>query len=233
MTDNTENQVTENEELPVQNEDQNSDQSNESLEDNFASEDELQNDETIEKESRFSEGQELTFVNVRFPGNARSFPFLLGSKTFHYGQKVVAMSDRGMTVGYINSFPYMKKFEKSMLPLRTIYKVATDEDLQKEKDLIAEEKRAERICVDLIERHKLEMNLTHVEFTQFGKKAVFFFTAPNRVDFRGLVKDLVGQLKMRIELRQISVRDRAAALGAIGPCGLQTCCSSFHKNYSS
>ncbi len=231
MADNIENQTTENEDLPINStEEQIIEKGPEELED-FASEEELQNDETIEKESRFKEGQDLTFVNVRFPGNARSFPFLLGSKSFHYGQKVVAMSDRGMTVGYINSFPYMKKFDKSMLPLRTISKVATDEDLQKEKDLIAEEKRAERICVDLIERHKLEMNLTHVEFTQFGKKAVFFFTAPNRVDFRGLVKDLVGQLKMRIELRQISVRDRAAALGAIGPCGLQTCCSSFHKDY--
>lgn len=231
MADNIENQTTENEELPINKDEQIIEEGPEDSVDDFASEEELQNDETIEKESRFKEGQDLTFVNVRFPGNARSFPFLLGSKSFHYGQKVVAMSDRGMTVGYINSFPYLKKFDKSMLPLRTISKVATDEDLQKEKDLIAEEKRAERICVDLIERHKLEMNLTHVEFTQFGKKAVFFFTAPNRVDFRGLVKDLVGQLKMRIELRQISVRDRAAALGAIGPCGLQTCCSSFHKNY--
>ena len=75
------------------------------------------------------------------------------------------------------------------------------------------------------------MNVTHVEFIQFGKKAVFYFTAPERVDFRGLVKDLVGDLKMRIELRQISVRDRAAALGATGACGLQTCCSSFLNNY--
>ncbi len=210
------------------------DQSNqiaENIDEQNAEQDEPIESENAERDSRFKEGQDITFLNVRFAGNARSFPFLLGSKIFHYGQKVVAMSDRGMTVGYINSFPYTKPFEKSMLPLRTISKVATEEDLQKERDLIAEEKRAERICVDLIERHKLDMNLTHVEFMQFGKKAVFFFTAPNRVDFRNLVKDLVAQLKMRIELRQISVRDRAAALGAIGPCGLQTCCSSFHKNY--
>lgn len=202
-----------------------------SIENQSIEQDETIESENAERDSRFKEGQEITFVNVRFAGNARSFPFMLGNKIFHYGQKVVAMSDRGMTVGYINSFPYKKPFEKSMLPLRTISKVATDEDLQKEKDLIAEEKRAERICVDLIEKHALDMNLTHVEFMQFGKKAVFFFTAPNRVDFRNLVKDLVSQLKMRIELRQISVRDRAAALGAIGPCGLQTCCSSFHNNY--
>jgi hypothetical protein len=75
------------------------------------------------------------------------------------------------------------------------------------------------------------MNITHVEFTQFGKKAVFYFNAPSRVDFRELVKRLVSELKIRIELRQISVRDRTAALGAIGVCGLQTCCSSFLRNY--
>jgi len=216
------------------NEEQTREQTREQTEDDFqdsSDQDSALESENAERDSRFKDGQEITLLNVRFSGNAKSFPFLMGSKTFHYGQKVVAMSDRGMTVGYINSFPYKKPFEKSMLPLRTIAKVATDEDLQKEKDLIAEEKRAERICVDLIDRHGLDMNLTHVEFMQFGKKAVFFFTAPNRVDFRNLVKDLVSQLKMRIELRQISVRDRAAALGAVGPCGLQTCCSSFHKNY--
>jgi cell fate regulator YaaT (PSP1 superfamily) len=75
------------------------------------------------------------------------------------------------------------------------------------------------------------MILTHIEFTQFGKKAVFYFNAPARVDFRELVKDLVYDLKMRIELRQISVRDRAAALGSVGACGMQTCCSTFLKNY--
>ena len=75
------------------------------------------------------------------------------------------------------------------------------------------------------------MILTHVEFVQFGKKAVFYFNAPARVDFRELVKGLVKDLKMRIELRQISVRDRTAAIGAIGICGLQTCCSSFLSDY--
>ncbi|MEX1099716.1 MAG: regulatory iron-sulfur-containing complex subunit RicT, partial [Bacteriovoracaceae bacterium] len=71
----------------------------------------------------------------------------------------------------------------------------------------------------------------HVEFTQFGKKVVFYFVAPARVDFRNLVKDLVGELKLRIELRQISVRDRSASMGALGPCGRELCCSSFLSRY--
>jgi cell fate regulator YaaT (PSP1 superfamily) len=195
---------------------------------------ETEEDQKLQEEkenSRFKDGEKLIMIRVRFPGNARSFPFLIGKRKFAYGQKVVAMSDRGMTVGYINSFPYEVIFNKSMLPMRSIAKVASAEDIQAQVEFRDSEKKAEVICIHLIERHQLDMILTHVEFTQFGKKAVFYFNAPARVDFRDLVKDLVFDLKMRIELRQISVRDRAAALGSIGACGLQTCCSSFLKNY--
>lgn len=184
-----------------------------------------------EQEGKFEEGQVLTMVRVRFPGNAKSQPFLLGKRKFTYGQKVIAMSDRGMTVGYINSFPYEVKFDKSMLPIRSISKVATQEDIDEQKSYMKKENEAEVTCIRLIDKYKLNMNLTHVEFIQFGKKAVFYFTAPERVDFRNLVKDLVSEIKMRIELRQISVRDRAAAIGATGACGLQTCCSYFLTNY--
>jgi cell fate regulator YaaT (PSP1 superfamily) len=183
------------------------------------------------EESRFKEGQILRFVRVRFPGNARSFPFLIGKRNIEYGQKVVAMSDRGMAVGYVNSFPYDVPFNKSMLPVRSISKVATNDDIDRDKEAYRQQKNAENICNDLIEEFRLDMQLTHVEFTSFGKKAVFYFIAPARVDFRDLVKDMVGKLKMRIELRQISVRDRSASIGGIGPCGRELCCSSFLTKY--
>jgi cell fate regulator YaaT (PSP1 superfamily) len=184
-----------------------------------------------EKDTKFKDGDLLTFVRVRFPGNSKSFPFITGNKRYDYGQKVVAMSDRGMTVGYVNSFPYELKFNKSMLPIKGISKLADQEDIDHQQENIDKEKEAENKCKHLIEKFKLDMTITHVEFIQFGKKAVFYFNAPARVDFRELVRELVADLKMRIELRQISVRDRVAALGAIGPCGLQTCCSSFLKKY--
>ncbi|PIP96276.1 MAG: hypothetical protein COW00_15960 [Bdellovibrio sp. CG12_big_fil_rev_8_21_14_0_65_39_13] len=193
------------------------------------------NDQDLEadRESRYKEGEELTMVRVRFPGNARSFPFILGKRTFSYGQKVVAMSDRGMDVGYINSFPYQIKFDKSMLPIRSISKIASQEDFDEQKASSVKSKEAWNSGNEVVAKLNLDMNITHVEIIQFGKKMVFYFTAPARVDFRELVKDLVGKLKTRIELRQISVRDRAAALGSIGPCGQMTCCSSFLKNYGS
>lgn len=188
-------------------------------------------EEIKRQEGRFKDGQILTFIRVRFPGNAKSFPFLMGKRRLNYGQKVVALSDRGVAVGYVNSFPYDVYYERSMLPIRSINKIATDEDLVKQREDYKRQKSFERICLDCIEKYKLDMNLTHVEFTQFGKKAVFYFTAPARVDFRELVKDLVNQLKLRIELRQISLRDRASAVGGIGPCGRELCCSSFLAKY--
>lgn len=192
---------------------------------------ETSEDRESREESRFKEGQILRFVRVRFPGNSRSFPFLIGKRRIEYGQKVVAMSDRGMAVGYVNSFPYEVPFNKSMLPVRSISKVATQEDMENDKAAYRQQKNAENICNDLIEHYKLDMQLTHVEFTSFGKKAVFYFIAPARVDFRDLVRDLVGKLKTRIELRQISVRDRSASIGGIGPCGRELCCSSFLTKY--
>ncbi len=195
------------------------------------SEESNQNEGDDERGTRWKEGDDITFVRVRFPGNSRSFAFLQGKRTYAYGQKVVAMSDRGMDVGYINSFPYTVKFKKDMLPIRSISKGAELEDIEAMRGNIDEQKRAERKAVTIIEKLGLDMQITHVEIIQFGKKMVFYFTAPSRVDFRELVKQLVGELKMRIELRQISVRDRAAALGSIGSCGLATCCSTFLKNY--
>ncbi len=184
-----------------------------------------------ENANRFKEGEVLTFVKVRFPGHTKSYPFVIGKRKVAYGQKVVALSDRGMTVGYINSFPYKMPYAADLEPVKTLNKIASEQDIESQKQHYRREKEVETLCKDLIEHLKLEMNLTHVEFTQYGKKCVFYFIAPARVDFRDLVKELVTKLKIRIELRQISVRDRAAAIGGIGPCGLQLCCSSFLSKY--
>lgn len=188
-------------------------------------------EEITEENCTFTNGELIRFVKVRFPGHAKSYPFLIGKRNLIYGQKVMAMSDRGMAVGYINSFPYEVKFNTKLLPLRSINKAASEEDIKKELENYKKQKEIETTCQNLIDKHDLNMNLTHVEFTQFGKKVVFYFVSPARVDFRGLVRDLVTELRLRIELRQISVRDRAASQGALGACGRELCCSSFLSKY--
>jgi cell fate regulator YaaT (PSP1 superfamily) len=211
---------------------------NKDSKDQETKEDDLQDQDNIESsdsedfnENKYSDGQEVNFVRVRFPGNSKSFPFTVGRRKFRYGQKVVALSDRGMAVGYINSFEYKVKFNKNLLPIKNIHRVATDKDLINQRTEYLKIKETETLCNELIQKLKLSMEVTHVEFTQYGKKAVFYFTAKARVDFRQLVRDLVQKLKIRIELRQISIRDRSAAIGGLGSCGRELCCSSFLSKY--
>ncbi|MBY0516276.1 MAG: hypothetical protein K2P81_05175 [Bacteriovoracaceae bacterium] len=179
----------------------------------------------------FKDNQVLRFVRVRFPGNNRSQAYYIGDNDYPLGQKVLAMSDRGMAVGFVNSFPYNVFFHKSILPIRSIAKAASAEDIKADEDEFKEERRLREIADRLIEKNQLDMALTEVELSSLGKKAIFYFTAPTRVDFRNLVHQLVSELKMRIELRQISVRDRAASVGGLGPCGRELCCSSFLAKY--
>lgn len=179
----------------------------------------------------FNEGDKLRFIRVRFPGNAQSFPFYIGEKQYRYGQKVVAMSDRGVDVGYISSFSYELRYHKDIDPIHTIKKLATEKDVEQQKEFYQQRNAAENFCKKTITHLRLEMDLTHVEVLQFGKKIVFYFTAAKRVDFRELVKQLAQELRVKIELRQIGVRDRSAAVGGIGPCGRELCCSSFLEEY--
>jgi len=105
-----------------------------------------------------------------------------------------------------------------------IVRVATPEDLDKSGKNGKLETEAFEICRKKIANHKLEMKLVLVHYLLEEPKILFFFTAENRVDFRELVKDLVSVFKMRIELRQIGVRDEARVVGGLGVCGRGYCC---------
>ena len=105
-----------------------------------------------------------------------------------------------------------------------IVRAATPEDLEKSRNNTKLEKDAFDICRKKIANHKLEMKLVLVHYLLEEPKILFFFTAENRVDFRELVKDLVSVFKMRIELRQIGVRDEARVTGGLGVCGRGYCC---------
>lgn len=106
----------------------------------------------------------------------------------------------------------------------TITRKATEADLAKRQELAEKEKDAFKIFREKVEVHKLDMKLVSTHFLFDEPKALFFFTSDNRVDFRELVKDLVSVFKMRIELRQIGVRDEARIVGGLGVCGRPFCC---------
>jgi cell fate regulator YaaT (PSP1 superfamily) len=95
----------------------------------------------------------------------------------------------------------------------------------------AREKDAFVIFKEKIKEHKLPMKAVDTELEFDRKRIKFFFTADNRIDFRNLVKDLAAIFKIRIELRQIGVRDYAKRLGGLGPCGRPFCCITFLKDF--
>ena len=88
-----------------------------------------------------------------------------------------------------------------------------------------------RICQEKIDKRGLEMKLIDVEYTFDNNKIVFYFTADGRIDFRELVKDLASVFRMRIELRQVGVRDEAKIIGGCGPCGKGLCCASWLTDF--
>jgi cell fate regulator YaaT (PSP1 superfamily) len=119
--------------------------------------------------------------------------------------------------------PVQRK-NSSSLEISRIERPASKEDLEKSAYNRQQEQDAFRICKEKIEAHRLEMKLVSVHYLLEESKVLFFFTAENRVDFRELVKDLVGIFKTRIELRQIGVRDESRVVGGLGVCGRAYCC---------
>ena len=109
----------------------------------------------------------------------------------------------------------------------------TREEVQRFNNLPSAEKHAFNVCSGFIEKHSLEMSLVRVQKFFNGSKMIFYFTADNRVDFRGLVKDLVQEFRTRVEMRQVGVRHETKMLGGIGTCGRELCCSSYMKKFDS
>ncbi|MDE5613892.1 MAG: hypothetical protein K2I74_04485 [Treponemataceae bacterium] len=109
-----------------------------------------------------------------------------------------------------------------------IDRTASEDDLKKYRELTAKEADAFRTFKEKADAHHLDMKLVAVHFLPEEAKALFFFSSDNRVDFRELVKDLVGIFKMRIELRQIGVRDESRIIGGLGVCGRPYCCHAVN-----
>ena len=102
--------------------------------------------------------------------------------------------------------------------------IATPDEIRRYSENKEDEKEAIKICREKIAKHNLDMKLVTAHFLLSEPKVLFFFTAEDRVDFRNLVKDLVSVFRMRIELRQIGVRDESRVLGGLAVCGRDFCC---------
>lgn len=123
----------------------------------------------------------------------------------------------------------LMKAEALIEPLIRVEKIADLDDLKKIKALQNKKKEALKVCKQFIRKLSLPMKLVDTNYTFDDKKIVFAFTAESRVDFRDLVKELTIHFQRSVRLQQIGIRDELKNMGGIGPCGRETCCSSFLK----
>ncbi len=172
-------------------------------------------------------------IGVRFRNNGKVYYFDPKDFTLRNGGQVIVETARGMECGSVVLSPREVPDERVQQPLRPVIRLATEEDLERERSNREKEKEAFQICRQKIRERGLDMKLIKAEFTFDNKKVLFYFTADGRVDFRELVKDLAAVFKTRIELRQIGVRDETKLLGGIGICGRPLCCSTFLSDFSS
>jgi len=112
-------------------------------------------------------------------------------------------------------------------PYSKVLRAATADDFRTHQENARRETEAQDFCMKRIEARGLPMKLARTEVLLDRSKAIFYFTADGRIDFRELVKDLAHELRTRIEMRQIGVRDEARVVGGVGPCGKGLCCATF------
>ncbi|MBL7574213.1 stage 0 sporulation family protein [Staphylococcus saccharolyticus] len=143
------------------------------------------------------------------------------------GDQVVVESKRGIEIGLVKFPPKELDNEDVTLPLKEIIRLVTNEDKTTYDNNERDALKALELCKRVVKEQRLDMRLVNCEYTLDKSKVIFNFTADDRIDFRKLVKILAQNLKTRIELRQIGVRDEAKLLGGIGPCGRSLCCSTF------
>jgi cell fate regulator YaaT (PSP1 superfamily) len=166
-------------------------------------------------------------VRIEFAGPGRHQYSPVPGYPLRAGDVVVAETDWGVGMGHVGRI--LKDIPPDSLkpPVRRILRKATPIDLSRRTALAQREREVRAFCRDRIQARGLPMKLTEVRIGLDSSKAIFYFTADGRVDFRELVKDLTQHLRIRVELRQIGVRDEAKVLGSAGPCGRPLCCRAF------
>ena len=171
-------------------------------------------------------------IGVRFRPAGKIYYFAPGKFHIRQGDKVIVETARGIEFGTVVTGPKEVKDEEVMQPLKSVIRIATEEDKRAEEKNREKEKEAFEICLEKIRKHNLDMKLINAEYTFDNNEVLFYFTADGRIDFRELVKDLAAVFRTRIELRQIGVRDETKIRGGIGICGRPLCCHTYLSEFA-
>lgn len=171
----------------------------------------------------------IKVAGVKFKTAGKIYDFKSCAFVLKEGDPVIVETEQGLGFGRIAVPPY--EIETTEKQLKQIVRIATDEDFKKREEIKVLEKRAYDFCIKCINDLGLLMNLFSVESTFDRNKLTFFYTADGRIDFRELIKLLVKEFSIRIEMRQVGIRNLSKHYGGVGKCGRELCCSSFMHTF--
>lgn len=170
-----------------------------------------------------------SIVGIRFREDMPPCLFRCEDISVNIGDYVLAEREQGVMLGKIVS--KLKDLPHPCRSLKSVLRLANTEDMDRDRKNRGIEKDARDLCQKRIIHLNLRMNLVNVETLFDGSKIIFYYTADGRIDFRELVKDLVRRFHVRIEMRQIGVRNKAKMISGLGVCGREICCASFLRNF--
>ncbi len=173
----------------------------------------------------------VVVAGIRFRAGGKTYFFDPGQIDCPLGSYAIVETARGLEFGEVCISNRVVDESIIVPPLRPVVRLATQIDIEQNRANHAQEEEAARIGKEKIAEHKLDMKLVSVQYTFDCSKLLFYFTSEGRVDFRELVKDLASVFRIRIELRQIGIRDEARMLGGLGACGRPLCCSTFLTDF--
>jgi cell fate regulator YaaT (PSP1 superfamily) len=180
----------------------------------------------------FANREELPkIVAVTLQPTGHLFTYLAGALPLQRGDRVMVETENGTRIASVAIAPHEPAVTLDLAALKPVIRLANDQDFRLEEDALSREAQAERLCVTRIHERGLPMKLVKADYTFDGRKALFYFVAENRVDFRDLVRDLANTLRVRVEMKQIGARDETKVTGGVGPCGRELCCSSFLHDF--
>ena len=171
-------------------------------------------------------------VGVQYKPKGKIYYFDPKDITFQKGEGVIVETAQGQEFGTIAIAN--KPIDESLLKgeLKPVVRKATEKDIKQHESLMEKRTKYMADAQNLIEKHKLDMKLVDADIMFDGSKIIVYFTSENRVDFRDLVKDMASQFRMRIELRQIGIRDECKMKGGLGPCGRVCCCNAHLDEFA-
>jgi len=176
-------------------------------------------------------------VEVRFKNGRKDFYRNTDKLMLTTGDAVVLETQSGHHIGHVSlqgelvRLQMQKKKVANDDEIRKIYRVANQRDLDKYEETKKRENPTLYRSREIIKQYKLDMKLSDVEYQADNTKATFFYSAEDRVDFRELIKQLAAEFKVRVEMRQISLRQEAGRIGGVGVCGRELCCSTWLSDF--